>query len=639
MSINDMFANGNTPNIVIFITDQERAVSEWPKGYRKKLASKLKAMQRLDAKGLHFNHAYTAACMCSPSRAAFQTSQYPYAIDCTQTGTAVLPLPGTAPNYTCANLATVLKSAGYKCYWIGKWHLLGPNEPPHKEAHSSLERWGYDHYAIPSGTKVAWDPPDAGINLSTTYLGGGAQGWQKGVNQHNRNDNRYVHNAMSFLKNPPQDHPWCLVVSLVNPHDVHLAYMGEDGLYYDQPKYADWKVPIPEDFNQSPTTMPRGQSYYSWANRGGNNATQDFANFYAFLMRRVDRQIGSILDVMDAEGLTDDTLVIRFADHGEMGLAHGLVEKFVNAYSQTMHVPLVFSNPNACPSPQTTDAIASTVDLVPTLASLLGKTSEFTTFVGADLSPVLADPSQSVQEYVHFTYDDWSDGSSPSVIRTIRSKDWVYSVYLQSATSAQGYTDADWEMYDLRKDPRELNNLAGLGLNHQMALDWLLQVQMKEKGTAPAWYPGNWPPQATACSRGGPPPAEDEMLATYPVGQVPGIGKAHAESLTYVGIADTDALLARCKTSEGRKMLAGMVAVSERKVGAWVEAAKLLRLPGLGPRQAKRLSAGGIRSLAELAKAKRKLNGLDKPDKQGHVIAPDKLASWVAVAQAMPPVP
>lgn len=60
-------------------------------------------------------------------------------------------------------------------------------------------------------------------------------------------------------------------------------------------------------------------------------------------------------------------------------------------------------------------------------------------------------------------------------------------------------------------------------------------------------------------------------------------------------------------------------------------------LPGLGPRQAKRLSAAGIRSLAELAKTKRKLKGLDKPDKKGLVIAPDKLASWVTAAQAAAP--
>jgi hypothetical protein len=192
-------------------------------------------------------------------------------------------------------------------------------------------------------------------------------------------------------------------------------------------------------------------------------------------------------------------------------------------------------------------------------------------------------------------------------------------------------------MYDLRKDPKELDNLAGLGLNQQMVLDWLLQVQMTEKGTAPVWYPGNWPPQATSSSRGGPPPAEDEMMATYPVGRLPGISKAHAESLTYVGIADTGALLLRCKAPEDRQVLADMAAVSKRKLDSWVEAAKLLQLPGLGPRQAQRLSAAGIRSLAELAKAKRKLESLDKPDTKGHVIDPDKLASWVAAAQAAAP--
>jgi hypothetical protein len=124
MTINNRRADGSPFNILIIITDQERAVAEWPEGYRRKLEHDLPAMRRLKETGLSFDHAYTAACMCSPSRATLQTSNYPIVTNCTTTGTAVLPSP---TDY--ANIASVMSAAGYTSYWIGKWHLLGKNEP------------------------------------------------------------------------------------------------------------------------------------------------------------------------------------------------------------------------------------------------------------------------------------------------------------------------------------------------------------------------------------------------------------------------------------------------------------------------------------------------------------------------------
>ena len=350
MPIRKLFENGATPNILILITDQERAVSEWPESYRAQLASQLKSLQQLETNGLSFKHAYTAACMCSPSRATFLTSQYPIVTGCTTTGASTLPLPSSFPN-----IATVLAAAQptpYTSYWIGKWHLLA--EEPGTSS-TDLSQWGFQPWPS-SGTAYAWDPPDAGLNLGPTTLGGGTQGSAKD----NQNDQRYVADAISFLANPPPG-PWCLVVSLVNPHDVHLGYLAQDGDFYDTNKYQNLNVPLPKSVNQSPATMPRGQNYATWNAFKEPGATeQDFANFYAYLMQYVDGQIGTILGKLSPTQL-DETLIIRFADHGEMGLAHGMVEKFVNAYGQCMHVPLVFSNPVAWPQGETTDSLASTL--------------------------------------------------------------------------------------------------------------------------------------------------------------------------------------------------------------------------------------------------------------------------------------
>lgn len=563
MPISDLFANGNKPNILILITDQERALSEWPESYRATLAGKLKAMQALAANGLNFEHAYTGACMCAPSRATFLTSQYPIVTGCTTTGQSTLPLPDARPN-----LATVLGQAGYGSYWIGKWHLLGQDE--HGASDGALVQWGFQTYSV-GGTDITWDPPDAGLNLSTTTLGGGT----KGPTTQNQNDQRYVGNAQAFLANPPAG-PWCLVVSLVNPHDVHLAYLAKAHSYYDTADYTSLGVPLPEDRHESPLAMPRGQSFSSWdAMKASDAEPQELANFYAYLMQYVDGQIGTILGALSQEQL-QDTLIIRFADHGEMALSHGLVEKFVNAYGQCTHVPLVFSNPVAWPTPQTTQALASTVDLAPTLASLLGLAGEFSgSFVGHDLSSVLNNPSAPGRNHVHFTYDDINDQTNPSVIRTIRTKDWVYSVYLQSVTDAgSGYADADWEMYDLTADPAERCNIAGQGNPQQTVLDNALQSLMTKSGTAPAWYPAHWPPQATSASRGGPPGAK--AAGPVAIGRVPGISAARALDLTYVGVADAETLLARTATPEGHRALAGLVPAAGPELDDWIAAARRL---------------------------------------------------------------
>jgi hypothetical protein len=74
MSVSKLFQNGKKPNILIIITDQERKIQHWPESFSK---DNLPAMERLKRHGLDFNHHYTNACMCSPSRSTLLTSQYP----------------------------------------------------------------------------------------------------------------------------------------------------------------------------------------------------------------------------------------------------------------------------------------------------------------------------------------------------------------------------------------------------------------------------------------------------------------------------------------------------------------------------------------------------------------------------------
>jgi len=199
-----------------------------------------------------------------------------------------------------------------------------------------------------------------------------------------------------------------------------------------------------------------------------------YVNFYAYLQKTVDKHIGTVVDALEADpALYDKTIVIRLSDHGEMGLSHGgLRQKLFNAYEETIRVPIVISNPKYFPKPVQTDAIASLVDIMPTLATLAGVPNrEQWDFKGHDLTPIIADavrnpsnPTASAQDSILFTFDDDNPGSpdpqnfvqEPNHIRCIRDQRYKYAVYFDPC----GKQAPQFELYDLLNDSEELHNLA-----------------------------------------------------------------------------------------------------------------------------------------------------------------------------------
>ena len=167
--------------------------------------------------------------------------------------------------------------------------------------------------------------------------------------------------------------------------------------------------------------------------------------------------------------LYDDTLVIRTADHGEMGLAHGgLRQKNFNFYEESIRVPLVYSNPRLFERPRRSSALVSHVDFLPTIASLFAAPQGArSAWQGRDYSRlVLRSKAPPVQDYIVFTYDDFQAGQAkgpyvppPQHIASVRETRWKIAQYHDPA----GTVRAEWEMYDLKSDPLETTNLARRG--------------------------------------------------------------------------------------------------------------------------------------------------------------------------------
>jgi arylsulfatase A-like enzyme len=280
--------------------------------------------------------------------------------------------------------------------------------------------------------------------------------------------------VIAYLRSLPVVHqPFFLIVSLVNPHDV---------LFYPR-KYADTPVPgydnswlagnigLPVTVNESLDTKPTAQEQFLRISQALGvldtpEKKRNYINFYGNLMKSSDRYLVRILDALDNLHLTDDTLIIRTADHGEMGMAHGgLRQKNFVFYEEAIRVPLVYSNPRLYPTARTCNALVSHVDFLPTIASLFRAPPRArAAWQGKDYSSLVLNPSgPPIQDYIVFTYDDFQSGQSsppyptpPNHIVSIREERFKLAEYY----GVHHAVPSQWEMYDLLEDALERNNLA-----------------------------------------------------------------------------------------------------------------------------------------------------------------------------------
>lgn len=431
--------------------------------------------KRLKDHGLTFTQAFTAAAMCTVSRNSMFTGLFPaqhHSKDTLTEGYEQSPSEHQL-DPTLPNLATCLKEAGYDVIYKGKWHMSSRVEAADgSHIEDDISRYGFD----------GWDSPDAGGDTAKSNFGGADA-------EHTvKHDQRFVDDAVAFLTdriNNPAPKPYCLIVSLVNPHDV-LSYPNQydtDGGYQQagDPWISATTPPIetPPNLVDDLSAKPSAQAAIRQVMAVGlgqlitGNRQQNYLNFYARLMMAVDAQIGQLLDVLDpAQDGTGqaliDALIIRTSDHGEMALSHGgLRQKAFVAYEEALRVPLIWSNPGLFPSGKTTDAMVSHVDLLPTLCELTGVPNwQAKGFKGLNYSHVVLQPdantsSTAVQPYVLFTFDDIFAGSNqatagpngvvapPNRIQAVRTPDFKLARYWDGSGDTPPAPDQG-EFYDLR---------------------------------------------------------------------------------------------------------------------------------------------------------------------------------------------
>jgi choline-sulfatase len=439
----------------------------------------LPSLQRLKRNGLYFNRAYTAACQCSPSRAVMMSGRFAPVNRVTRT----FLWPGLQHQDRLPTVATLLREkAGYETVWKGKWHL---SFAANAAKGYGGERWTPDDIAVMEKNWgwSQWNPPDAGNAIEEvetdqfgTYsgvatLGGGDP----------NNDGRFVmgmdpaatrqtpgvaggESVVDFLRHraPKLGKHFCLFVSLVNPHDIGAFPGWWKPAGFERAAFADLGIELPPNFDDDLSTKPSVQkaardSYNKFATLKTPEMEKEYVNFYAYLRTVVDRHLTTVLDTLEETGLADNTIILRFADHGEGGLSHGMREKAYTAYEEMIHIPLIVHNRKLYPEPVQTEALYDHLDLLPTILDLAGVPNANSYALGQSIVPVMKNPAAPGRSHTLFSFDDnffLPADIAGGHIRAIREGDWTYAVYFNMARGQPEY-----ELYNLKSDPLEMKNL------------------------------------------------------------------------------------------------------------------------------------------------------------------------------------
>ena len=174
---------------------------------------------------------------------------------------------------------------------------------------------------------------------------------------------------------------------------------------------------------------------------------------YNAYIAHMDHCAGEVLRALETAGILDDTIVVYTSDHGDMRGEHGLWDKFV-FYEASVGVPLMMRVPGVTKAGAVCSAPVSQVALLPTLLDLCGIPIPG----GLDepsLAPFLRDPSRKQDRPV---YSEFSLGG-PAEKYLVRRDDWKYAHYMGDTP----------ELYHLREDPKEMNNLASSPAHRETA--------------------------------------------------------------------------------------------------------------------------------------------------------------------------
>ncbi|MGC6536943.1 MAG: sulfatase-like hydrolase/transferase [Candidatus Puniceispirillaceae bacterium] len=473
------------PNILFITADQHRADCLGIEGRKIKTPH----LDRLARQGTRFHSAITPCVICQPARASILTGQLPRTHGVHDNGIDLNPEIGEA------GFAGTLARSGYQTAFFGKAHFStyhtfseegsGTAECV-KSSANYPDSWngpymGFEHVELML-IGHNWFLPEApprgqhyerwyhkngrGEELNRLYnenakdTKGAAQTWHSKLPVAFHNSTWTADRAINWLQQDNRgDEPFCAWVSFPDPH--HPFDAPEPWSHLHDPAEVDLPKYRKRHFDGRPwwheqvlTAEPTGtkknaetrKKYSRIQEQTDEQLAEIIANTYGQIAL-IDHQVGRLMEVLDEQGLADNTIVIYSSDHGDWLGDHGLVLKGPMHYEGLLRVPLIMRGPDIAAN-AICDEPVSTLDLAATFIDYANTTPSLSQH-GSSLRPVLEDGANR-----DFALNEWellpTRAGIALSLQTVRTKTAKLTI---DRISGAG------EMYDLAADPYELQNL------------------------------------------------------------------------------------------------------------------------------------------------------------------------------------
>ncbi len=463
------------PNILYIMADDHAAHAIGAYGGRLAELNPTPTLDRLARNGALFTNTFCNNSICTPSRASILTGQY------SQTN-GVLDLDGHLPPER-QYLPMELKKAGYQTAIIGKWHLK--DEPA-----------AFDYYSVmvAAGQQGTYFDPEF-IQTGMKFGKHGDPGIET-IQYKGHSTDVVTDQTLDWLENKrDKDRPFFLMYHFKAPHD----------LFENAPRYDSYleDVDVPE-----PDSLWERGNHGSVATRGENDSLiheigssvskrnpnrnqgqalgidpnlpddeytrqsyQLYLKRYLRCVRGIDDNVKRVLDYLEQNNLLDNTVIIYTSDQGMMLGEHDYIDKRW-MYEESLRMPFIMHYPKAIKPGTKVDAIVNNTDFAPTILDYAGLPTpdymqgrSFRSIVETGKVPDDWQTSTYYRYWMHMVHHD-----NPAHFG-VRTRDYKLIFYYGRDVIPEGrecwgsrawmHTPPGWELYDMRNDPFEMNNLYG----------------------------------------------------------------------------------------------------------------------------------------------------------------------------------
>lgn len=423
----------NRPNIVFFLTDDHRFDAL---GFMNHPFLKTPHLDQLRKEGVHCENAFVTTSLCSPSRASILTGQYAHSHRVVDNYHEVDPGLVFFPQY--------LQNAGYETAFIGKWHMGDENDPQR----------GFDHWAAFRGQGTYY-PDGHGTSRvvpQNNYEGYNINGQQ--VPQKGYITDELTDMSIDWLNSrKAKTKPFFLYVSHKGVHSDFVPRDEDRGIYQNKL----WTPPKNSINNKAfrngkPAWLINQRNSRHGIDYGYNLKDFDLDYYhkrYCEALIPIDDAVGRTIAHLKKIGELDNTIFCYMGDNGFMFGDFGLIDKRA-AYEPSIRVPMIIRLPKGMQKNGTLKQVVANIDIAPTLMEAAGLDKP-SNMHGESFWKLLQGQQIPWREALLYEYYwEWNYPHTPTT-HAIRGEQYKYIRY-------HGVWDTE-ELYDLKHDPDETNNL------------------------------------------------------------------------------------------------------------------------------------------------------------------------------------